>query len=147
MSALARGLRAAANRPLMLLPSRFQAYAYDEPHPELVEAQVLARVAIIPVRGSLGSDWWSDARYGDIRVGFLAIAADDVDAVVLDVDSPGGGAEGCFDLVDTIYAARGSKPIWAILSESAYSAAYALASAADRVIVPRTGGTGSIGVI
>jgi ClpP class serine protease len=29
----------------------------------------------------------------------------------------------------------------------AFSAAYALASAADRIIVPRTGGTGSIGVI
>ena len=36
------------------------------------------------------------------------------------------------NLVDAIYASRGRKPIWAILSESAYSAAYALASACDR---------------
>ncbi|WP_050871030.1 S49 family peptidase, partial [Yersinia enterocolitica] len=67
--------------------------------------------------------------------------------ICLDIDSPGGEVAGCFDLVDEIYAARGEKPIWAILSESAYSAAYALASAADRIIVPRTGGVGSIGVI
>ncbi|HBA7687831.1 TPA: S49 family peptidase, partial [Escherichia coli] len=33
------------------------------------------------------------------------------------------------------------------LSESAYSAAYAIASAADRIRVPRTGGVGSVGVI
>jgi ClpP class serine protease len=35
----------------------------------------------------------------------------------------------------------------AILNESAYSAAYAIASAAHRVTVPRTGGVGSVGVI
>ncbi|HBO83311.1 MAG TPA: serine peptidase, partial [Cupriavidus sp.] len=60
---------------------------------------------------------------------------------------PGGEVAGCFDLVDTIYGARGKKPIWSILNESAYSAGYAIASAADRVLVPRTGGVGSIGVI
>lgn len=70
-----------------------------------------------------------------------------VRAILLDVDSCGGEVSGCFDLADAIYAARGRKPIWAILSESAYSAAYALSAACDRVIVPRTGGTGSVGVI
>jgi ClpP class serine protease len=37
--------------------------------------------------------------------------------------------------------------VHAILTEGAYSAAYAIASAADRILVPRTGGTGSVGVI
>ena len=36
--------------------------------------------------------------------------------------SPGGEVAGCFDLVDTIYAHRGNKPMWSILTESAYSA-------------------------
>lgn len=86
--------------------------------------------------------------YDGIRAAFLeALADDDVRAIVLDIDSPGGEVAGCFDLVDTIYRARGTKPIWAILSEHAYSAGYALASAADRVTVPRTGGVGSVGVI
>jgi ClpP class serine protease len=37
--------------------------------------------------------------------------------------------------------------MWAILNECAFSGAYAIASAADRITVPRTGGTGSIGVV
>jgi signal peptide peptidase SppA len=86
--------------------------------------------------------------YDGIRQTFLTALTDpDVKAIALNIDSCGGEVAGCFDLVDTIYDARGEKPIWAILDEAAYSAAYALASAADRIIVPRTGGTGSIGVV
>jgi len=70
-----------------------------------------------------------------------------VRAIVLDIDSPGGECSGRFDLVDTIVAGRGVNPIRAVLTEVAYSAAYALASAADRISVPRTGGGGSIGVV
>jgi signal peptide peptidase SppA len=77
----------------------------------------------------------------------MALEDDSVRAIVLMVDSPGGEVAGCFDLVDSIYNARGRKPIWSILAENAYSAAYAIASATDRIIVPRTGGTGSVGVI
>jgi len=86
--------------------------------------------------------------YDGLRQSILTAMQDPaVRALVLDVDSPGGEVAGCFDLVDAIYGQRGEKPIWAILTESAYSAAYAIASAADRIIVPRTGGVGSIGVI
>lgn len=86
--------------------------------------------------------------YDGIRQNFLTALEDTrVKAIVLDIDSPGGEVAGCFDLADTIYAARGTKPVWAILTESAYSAAYAIASSADKIFVPRTGGTGSIGVI
>jgi signal peptide peptidase SppA len=70
-----------------------------------------------------------------------------VKAIALDLDSPGGEVAGCFDLADEIFRARGEKPIWGILNEVAYSAAYAIASACDRITVPRTGGTGSIGVV
>lgn len=76
-----------------------------------------------------------------------AMRDDDVDAIMLGIDSPGGEVAGCFDLVDTIFALRGEKPTWAILDENAYSAGYAIASACDKVIVPRTGGTGSVGCI
>jgi signal peptide peptidase SppA len=76
-----------------------------------------------------------------------ALADPEVRAIMLDIDSPGGEVSGCFDLVDDLYKARGKKPIWAILTDSAYSAAYAIASAADKIIVPETGGTGSIGCI
>ena len=86
--------------------------------------------------------------YDGIRQSFLtAISDPEVSGICLDIDSPGGEVAGCFDLVDEIYHARGSKPIHAILTENAYSAAYAIASAADRIHVPRTGGVGSVGVI
>lgn len=115
---------------------------------------VIAGVAVINVEGTLVHKlgtlrpYSGMTGYDGIRQAFLGALRDpEVRAIVLVVDSPGGEVAGCFDLVDTIYGARGDKPIWSILSEGAYSAAYALASAADRVMVPRTGGAGSIGVI
>lgn len=114
----------------------------------------VAGVAVIQVEGTLVQKsgivrpWSGMTGYDGIRQNLLTALADkQVEAIVLDVDSPGGEVAGCFDLADTIYAARKKKPIWAICSENAYSAAYALASSAERVIVPRTGGVGSIGVI
>ncbi|MCP1376037.1 S49 family peptidase [Dyella lutea] len=111
-------------------------------------------VAVIPVHGTLVQKlgtlrpFSGMTGYDGIRQAFLTALNDQaVEAIVLDVDSPGGEVSGCFDLVDTIYAGRGTKPIQAILTESAYSGAYAIASAADRIYVPRTGGVGSIGVI
>ncbi|MBM3074241.1 S49 family peptidase [Lelliottia sp. RWM.1] len=115
---------------------------------------VVAGVAVIPICGTLvqklGSlrPYSGMTGYDGIRQAFLTALADpDVNGICLDIDSPGGEVAGCFDLVDDIYNARGEKPIHAILSENAYSAAYAIASAADRISVPRTGGVGSIGVI
>jgi len=115
---------------------------------------VIDGVAVVPVAGTLVQ------RLGSIRpvsgmTGYdgirgqlaFALADPDVRSIMLDIDSPGGEVAGVFDLADAIYAARGQKPIWAVRAETAFSAAYAIASAADRVIVPRTGGVGSIGVI
>ncbi len=118
---------------------------YDRPF-GLIEG-----VAVIPVKGALTQDsnwWFGGTTYNHIRTGFqAAMLASDVDAIVLDIDSPGGEVAGCFDLVDEIYSARARKPVWAILNENAFSAGYALASAAERIVVPRTGGVGSIGVM
>jgi signal peptide peptidase SppA len=116
--------------------------------------EVVEGVAIIPVTGTLVQKlgtlrpYSGMTGYDGLRANLsMALGDDAVRAIVLDIDSPGGEVAGCFDLADSIYKARGGKPIWSILTESAYSAAYALASACDRIIVPRTGGTGSVGVI
>jgi len=86
--------------------------------------------------------------YDGIRENFVRAQHDDtVKGIVLEIDSPGGEVSGCFDLADTIFSFKGSKPVWAILNEAAFSGGYALACVADRIIVPRTGGTGSIGVV
>jgi capsid assembly protease len=79
----------------------------------------------------------------------LAAAASDpaVRGIALEIDSFGGEVAGVFDLADAIRVARAAKPIWAFVAEHAFSAGYALASQADRIILPRTGAIGSIGVV
>lgn len=111
-------------------------------------------IAIIGVNGVLidKCDWASSWATGyDYIRRALGEAFEDpsVQGIVLDVDSYGGLVSGCFDLCDWIFEAKqqAQKPIAAILSECAYSAAYAIASCADQIAVPRTGGVGSIGVV
>lgn len=79
----------------------------------------------------------------------LQAAAKDphVRGILLDVDSGGGEVSGCFDLADEIRVVAAAKPVYAVANESAFSAAFALAAAADRVYVPRTAGVGSVGVV
>ena len=67
--------------------------------------------------------------------------------IALEIDSFGGEVAGVFDLADAIRTARSSVPVWAFVAEHAFSAGYALASQADRIILPRTGAVGSIGVV
>jgi signal peptide peptidase SppA len=138
---------------LVEIPSEAQlAQALDIRAAPLRPYDLIDGIAIIPIQGILvhGCTWWgwNETDYASIRE-LIAIAIDDdeVRAIVLLVNSPGGEVAGCFDLADWMFGIRGAKPIWAILNENAFSAAYALASCADRIIVPRTGGTGSIGVI
>ena len=86
--------------------------------------------------------------YGHIEDQIMDAATDPaVRAILLDIDSPGGEAAGVFDLSDLVYKARSLKPVWAVADEEAFSGAYAIASGAERLIVPRTGGLGSIGVV
>lgn len=75
------------------------------------------------------------------------IADEDVKGIAILIDSPGGMVAGNFDLVDRMFAMRGEKPIKAFANDSAYSAAYSIASAADKISVSRSGGVGSIGVV
>lgn len=85
--------------------------------------------------------------YTQIENEFMDAATDpNIKGTLLLVDSPGGEAGGNFELSDLIYSLRGSKPIIAAADGDAYSAAYALASAADTLYVAKSGGVGSVGV-
>ncbi len=112
-------------------------------------------IGVIPIYGTLvhraiGIDAICEGltSYNDIRGWFAeALNNERIKVVVLDIDTFGGEVGGVFSLSDDIYQARGIKPVYAMINESAYSAGYAIASAADAVFIPQTGGTGSIGVI
>lgn len=111
-------------------------------------------VAVIPIHGTLVRRTVGlEAESGLTSYAGLAAQLDaaignpEVSAILLDIDSPGGESGGVFDLADRIRAASQIKPVWAVANDMAFSAAYALASAASRVFVSRTGGVGSIGVI
>ena len=117
-------------------------------------ASSTAGIAVVPVHGSLvRRSMAMDAQsgmtsYGDIA-SMLDEAASDpgVSGILLDIDSPGGEAGGVFELSRKVRDINAIKPVWAVASDGAYSAAYAIASAASRVFVTETGGVGSIGVI
>lgn len=111
-------------------------------------------VAVIPIHGTLvrrtvglEADSGLTSYTGLAAQLDAAIGNPEVSAILLDIDSPGGESGGVFDLADRIRAASQIKPVWAVANDMAFSAAYALASAASRVFVSRTGGVGSIGVI
>lgn len=112
-------------------------------------------IAIVPIIGGLvaragrmtpdSTELRSYARVdGDLRQARQDAA---VRAIVLDVDSPGGEAQGAMEFAARLRAMRGRKPIVAAVNHGAYSAAYAIASAADVILVPPSGGVGSIGVV
>jgi capsid assembly protease len=113
-------------------------------------------VAIIPIEGMLVKSWGLDpwcgiTGYDGIEQKVVAASQDDnIKGIWLDIDSGGGDVAGLFDLCDVIWslnAKNGGKPIFAMVNEHAYSAAYAIASCADKIYMPRYGGVGSVGVI
>lgn len=111
-------------------------------------------VGIIPVTGTLVhkhgyiGPMSGVTGYDSIRRSLtLAVNDPKVKAIAFDIDSPGGEVSGCFELSDMIFRARGKKPMMAILSDMACSAAYAIASAADMITVPCAGVSGSVGVV
>lgn len=109
-------------------------------------------IAVIPVHGSLinrfGQSWGYVTGYNFInRQLALAMADDDVEGIILDCNSYGGEVAGCFECAEEVYAARQVKPIIAVVDSNCYSACYAIASAATKVIVTPSGGAGSIGAV
>lgn len=118
---------------------------------------VVNGVAIIPIEGTLTRSWGLDPSsgftgYDGIKTKFVSAMEDeDVSAIMLDIDSPGGAVAGLFDLCDLMYAYRqdSDKIVGAIANEQACSAAFALFTCATPGyrFVPRTGDIGSVGVL
>ena len=113
---------------------------------------VIDGIAVIPVQGTLlkkasfMSAWSGRPPTSRSSARWPAPSMTRVRAILLDIDSPGGETAGCFELCDYIYSIRGAKPVYAAANDIALSAAYAIACAASKIFVTRTGAVGSIGV-
>ena len=115
---------------------------------------VVDGIAVIEIAGTLvhRGAWIGQSSgltsYEGIAAQLQAALADPgIRGIALDIDSFGGEVAGAFDLADRIRAARQVKPVQAFVADHALSAAYALASQAGHIILPRTGAVGSIGVV
>lgn len=117
-------------------------------------AEIDGAVALIPVHGVLASkmDAISAMSGGTSYAGIkkslhAALSNEDVKAVVLDIDSPGGSVPGTEELATELRRIRGGeKPIIAQVNSLAASAAYWIAASADEIVVTPSGRAGSIGV-
>ncbi len=111
-------------------------------------------VAIVPVVGPIfrHADLFTDIS-GATAIERLAtdlttaVESRDVERILLNIDSPGGQANGIDEMADMIYEARDIKPITAYVGGTGASAAYWLASAANEIIAHKTAMLGSIGVV
>ena len=111
-------------------------------------------ILTIPVKGLLLNNF--SMIYGSYATGYDYIwqavkrGMDDpqVKGIVFSVDSGGGMVSGNFKLVNRIYALRDKKPMVTHTEQGAFSAAYNIASATDRIVMTDTAcEVGSIGVV
>lgn len=113
-------------------------------------ARIVDRVAVVPVLGMLlrrfnTFTWSSEEVQRDVDA---ALGHSGVDAIVLDIDSPGGLAAGMDDLAQWLRDKRGGeKPIEAFVGGMAASAAYNIAASASRITMGSSALAGSIGAV
>lgn len=110
--------------------------------------RAVSGIAVIPVRGmiTLRNSWWGTT-CEEIQRRAAEYAADPaVEAIVLDVDSPGGMVDGMPETHEALMAIRRTKPLFAVSNTLCASGALWLASAANRLYATESSELGSIGV-
>jgi protease-4 len=104
--------------------------------------------AMVEIKGEIASDTEASA---ELVVAALRSAFEDhgAQAVVLLINSPGGSPVQAGIINDEIkrLKAKHNKPVYAVVEESAASAAYYIAVAADQIFVDKASIVGSIGVL
>lgn len=116
--------------------------------------QAFGCVTVIPIHGVLTKrysafgDFFSVTSYEEIYEDIAEAVVDSkVEQIILDIDSPGGEVSGLFDLCEFINQAKTEKPIIAYANDDCFSAAYAIAASCSKILINKTSGVGSIGVI
>lgn len=145
--------------PLAIKPSFLQTFMARSgsvlpPQKRRSGLRVVENVGIIDIKGAMEkhSSVWSmlfgELAYEDIQEQLRdALAREDITTVLLNIDSPGGVVFGIDETLALIQAVDKKKPVVAYGCGDVCSAAYALASAARKLIVSESTEVGSIGVI
>ena len=108
----------------------------------------LPHTAMVAIKGEIGDG--TDASAENIMAAMRSALEDEGSrALVLVINSPGGSPVQAGLMYDEIRRLRKlhGKPIYAVVEESCASAAYYLASAADKIFVDKASIVGSIGVL
>lgn len=142
-------LAAAGSGPETVSGGALPAQRWDE---QVVEGTGLDRVAIIEVSGVIGApaDAFSlQLGQGQLLSQIRQAAADPlVKAVVLRVDSPGGGVVASSELhAELVELTEAGKPLVVSMGSTAASGGYYIATAADQIYANPDTLTGSLGVI
>jgi capsid assembly protease len=117
--------------------------------------EMLDNVAVVPIngtivpRGSMMADVSAASSPASIQSAFNAAMASDADVVVMDINSPGGTAQGIEETADLIYNSRknSDKLVLAYSNGMMASGAMWLGAQADEVITSPDATVGSVGVI
>jgi len=113
-----------------------------------IQQQAGSHTALVDVRGVIASA--SDANADRIATGLRrAFEAEDSQAVIVRINSPGGSpvqAGMIHDEIERLRAAHPDKPIYAVATDLCASGGYYIAAAADRIFANRASMVGSIGV-
>jgi capsid assembly protease len=141
-----------ASREHQVTPEALEAYRAQE-LPRAERATIRNGVAIISASGpmfkraNLMTQLCGATSYELMRRDLQA-AVDNygVNAILLNLDTPGGEAAGVAELAQAVHDVRGTKPIVTYAGDLAASAGYWLASASDAIIIGKTAAVGSIGV-
>lgn len=107
------------------------------------------KISVVPIEGVLTKDGpaWYGSNYDGISRAVESAAADpEVKHIVLAVDSPGGEVTGLPETAAVIANAAKTKPVSAMVTGMAASAAYWLTSQARDITLTPSGEVGSVGV-
>ena len=160
-------IEAITDQPWAIMPAKMEAICeVIEKRVEGIKAQsaltserlekvaVVDGVAVIPVEGVMAKRMNVFMEFsGGVSTELLqkdiqaALDEDQIRAIVLRIDSPGGQVDGSFTLADVVRSGRDRKPIIAFADGLSASASYLLASASTQIVANETAQVGSIGVI
>jgi protease-4 len=119
------------------------------------DAKAKNKVLRIVIHGAIAEDsnpilGAAGGTVSQVRRALRVAAADGLRAILLDIDSPGGGVTDSDEIYRLIRKHRAEFPgtkVLALFGDMAASGGYYVAAAADHIMAQRTSITGSIGVI